>query len=216
MEVVIAITIFAICISLVYGLYSSITSVVERVEEQTARDESAKTILDRLTMDLKGMYTGRQGLFVGLESGGIQGEDPLLTLVSTAHLSLKNDEIPIDVALIRYYLVEEDGDISTLLRSDTPIKGDRDGGTTEDGPKHRLGRNLSVFELTYLGAEGIESETWDSRLVEDDGNNDEERFPTAVHVKIAFAENDNTQESRAVYELSVSFPPDVLEFEGEQ
>ena len=65
LEVVIAITIFALCITVVYSLYGSVVTVVNNVEKRVETDQGGRIVLERISDDLRGMYMGRQGILFG-------------------------------------------------------------------------------------------------------------------------------------------------------
>ena len=86
LEVLIAISIFAISASIVYGLYASMMSVVQNVEDRTRLNDQVRTAFVRFNKDLSGLYRGEQGFLNGRDSADLANDEPILELLSSAHL----------------------------------------------------------------------------------------------------------------------------------
>lgn len=205
MEVVVAITIFSVCISAVFLLYSSVLGVVENVEKVTGLDRMARITLDRIRLDLNGMHIGKQGFVSAREPADQQNGDPFLTLTSTSHLILKPDEYPVDIAVVRYYLDDQDDqDGYTLTRSDTALAG-RQSTETREARKHILAEGVVELKILYVGEEGEELETWESSSVEEPGEEDR-HFPRAFFISLLLREQDDADSSPVEYKEAVVVP----------
>ena len=214
LELIIAITIFALCISTVYGLYGSVTSIVTKVEQSSEVESRARMALARLTEDFMGLYTGTQGMLIGSESGGYLGEEPILTMVSSAHLKLKFDESPVDITTIRYYLkTDARAEIFTLMRSDSPVMGGGKPGEVSNGRQHILAKNIHELKISYFHANGEELSSWDSEIELEEGQEVEERFPSSVRIEFVTASEDASLHDKK-YSLLLNIPSRTLKFEG--
>lgn len=204
LEVVIAIAIFAICISTVYGLYGSVLSVIQATEDKTSRNDQVRITFDRIAADLSGVHQSDQGVFKAVEAASAFDE-PILEFTSTSHLSFDPTATPVPLAVIRYSLQPDDNNESyTLTRSDTPgLSGNALFGK---GTNLRLVEGLQEIELAYFASDGRESSEWDSADRDDE---DEPRFPARVAIELVFGTEDDTQER---YMTSVLLPPTRIQF----
>lgn len=217
LEVVVAITIFGLCISLVYVLYNSVTSIVTSVEQQAARDNSAKIVLDRFSEDLAAVYIGKQGYVVGEQPGDFSTEDPVLAITTTAHLRLNPEAPPVDVAMVRYYLREQnDADTFSLLRSDTPVLSAIEKAALPEQQNHLLSDQVVKLEIVYIGQDGEEYTEWDSVSDFDAEQESNERFPQAYKILLSLGTGGDNQTAFTTYQASVRVSRNLIEFEGDQ
>ena len=214
MEVLIAITIFSVCVSAVYLLYSSVISVVENVEKGTGMDREARVTLDRLLLDINGMHMGEQGFLTASEPVDQQDGEPFLELTSSSHLVLDPDENPVDIAVVRYYLASNDDDDGyTLVRSDTAMTG-RLLSEAPEGVKHILAVDVAGLKIVYVDEEGEEAEVWQSEP-DDDTEDAERRFPRAFFITLQLQEPGGADSRIVEYKEAVVVPQMEYEFEDE-
>jgi len=217
LEVVVAITIFGLCISLVYVLYNSVTSIVSAVELEARRDNVARIILDRVSADLGGLYLGKQGYLVGGQPDGFDSDDPFLTIATTAHLQLEPGAPPVDIALVRYYLRQRpDTDTAHLLRSDTPVIVEVEASELPEGQRQLLSGEILELEILYIGQDGEEYTQWDSTGDFDPELEASERFPQAYKIELHLGSDQENTERFTIYRSSVTVAKNLIEFEGDQ
>lgn len=211
LEVVVAITIFAVCVSIIYLLYFSVLHVIANVEERTDGNRDARIVISRMVKDLQGLYMGNQGFVSARESAGYQGDEPVLSFLSTSHMVLRREEPPVDFSIIRYYLKESDDQgYYEILRTDSPIHGSVVDGFLE-GPPHVLAASVQELRITYIDDEGEESETWES-AAEEEGE-EASRFPQAFEISVQFDSGQVTEASTEDYSTTVTVSPYLLGFE---
>ena len=216
LEVIIAITIFGICITLVYTLYSSVTSVVSSVEKQSARDLSAKIILDRVAADLSSVHVAEDGYVTVKESGGFLEEDPIVDIVTTAHLQLDPNARPVDISRVRYYLRQnDDSETYTLLRSDSPVMVSGQISELPEKSKHRLSAEVVNFQITCIGQDGEEYEEWDSFEDFDADQEVYDRFPRSYKILLDLGEAEGGESGVSTYRTWVTGAKALFEFAGE-
>ena len=192
LEVLIAITIFAVSVSVVYTLYGAILSVVHSAEDRTAQNSRVQVTFERFSADLAGLYQAKQGFLVG-KTADNSADEAILEFVSTSHLSFDPEAPPVALALIRYYLRQDDqGRTYSLLRSDSPVSiGAEDDGFAEK-IKLVLCEGLKEIKLNYVDRESQEFDEWDSlSLAEENGEDQEDprRFPVQVGIELVFSGN---------------------------
>jgi type II secretion system protein J len=213
LEVMIAVAIFGICISIVYGLYTSVVSVVENVEERMRLNDRVRIAFTRLSRDLHGLYRGEQGFLTGRDSVDPSGDEPVLEFISAAHLSFAPDAAAVPLSVVRYY-VEQDEDDETyyLLRSDTPVSYAGDQEDVEEGRKFRVSEGLAEVRVQYLDREGDEQSDWETTEGTAEEQEDDSRFPHLVAIELVFPSSRSGDEEGTVYTTAVLLRPAVIEF----
>ncbi|RJP86068.1 MAG: prepilin-type N-terminal cleavage/methylation domain-containing protein [Desulfobacteraceae bacterium] len=199
LEILIAIFIFSIVITTIFGTFNAVISRTESIKNGTGDYEMARTCLNRMVSDLSAIYIDQKPLyeppdfdddpdpygFVGKSEfyGGKSFSQ--LRFASTEHLSMTG-KIENGIAEIVYYVKEiNDPDTGTqyvLKRSDT-LYPEKDAGEFE--PKDSdpvLCENIEELTFVYFDAEGKEYEEWDS-----DSDNVKYATPSAVEIRLKIA-----------------------------
>jgi general secretion pathway protein J len=206
-ELLIAIFIFAIVISSVYGSYRATFHIVHGSEYQLKIANSARVVMERLSEDLGSIVTGPGGEFLGVSHTYSDARGDSLSFVSSAHLVLRKTDTLSGHALIEY-LPELDLDTGflNLYRSDMVLLPgvERGGG---DVQKHLICRGLQEFRFTYVEQDGNENEDWEVEEVlsqSEGGASGESPFPSLVQVELKFSESvesDNSTVFKTVFAL---------------
>jgi general secretion pathway protein J len=206
-ELLIAIFIFAIVISSVYGSYRATFHIVHGSEYQLKIANSARVVMERLSEDLGSIVTGPGGEFLGVSHTYSDARGDSLSFVSSAHLVLRKTDTLSGHALIEY-LPELDLDTGflNLYRSDMVLLPgvERGGG---DVQKHLICRGLQEFRFTYVEQDGNENEDWEVEEVlsqSEGGASGESPFPSLVQVELKFSESvesDNSTVFKTVFGL---------------
>jgi general secretion pathway protein J len=213
LEVLIAISLFAIAVSIVYALYGAMISVVDRVEEKMAHNDRVRVALERLNHDLVGLYRGERGYLIG-RTTDYRGDEPFLEFLSTTRLVFDPRQPPLPLTLIRFYLQDEDQDTAVLLRSESPVLPGQEepGGGDGEGVKTVLCRGLAGIEVSYVRGTD-ERDEWDSSSGGTQQEEDE-RFPSMVKLELVFAEPGGEGAEDERYPTTVYLRPTLLRFEG--
>lgn len=218
LEVLIAITIFAISVSIVYGLYASIMSVVLNVEDKTGLNDQVQTAFTRLNRDLAGLYRGEKGYLLGLDSTDPLEDEPILQFISSAQLSFNPAAAPVPLSVIRYYLVpEEQGDSYSLIRSDAPAKiGEvEDELTIDDSQETRkftICQGLMEVRIHFMDREGDDRSVWDTREGSEEEQENDNRFPAWIDMEFVFSAGAENDAEGSVYSTAVSLRPGRIVF----
>ena len=206
LEILLAITIFAVLSTMVYGSLNAVLSRNEVIRDGIAVFEMAKNTLNRISMDLTGTFVEQ---YPEYEVPGINDPpDPYrftaeeefvgatdfsrLRFTSTAHLPISSDTVS-GLGQIKYYVQRTDDretDTYILRRSDIAFPYDIDQNRhheTDNDPV--LCEKIESFTLTYVDENGEIHRTWDS-------DSESYRFatPRAVIVELVVAENDRSYE----------------------
>jgi general secretion pathway protein J len=121
-EVLVAISILAILLTSVYGIFSSVSLVRERLDADSAEYHRARVLFDRLGRELRGTYfqpRSRDLVFAGrrVDNGSFELE---LTTSAVSPLS----QVGSGIARVHYLLVEDEensADGLVLMRSEHPV-----------------------------------------------------------------------------------------------
>lgn len=213
LEVLISIGIFAIVVSSVYGAYQATFKTVQATESQATLAASARVILERVSEDLAAISTDANGFLQGRQGAVGSRRADSLSCMSFAHLVLNRTERSAGRALLRYSVEETDPDRIDLYRADLPVTPGTDAADeTEKG--ELLGRGLQEFRITYVTADGIEHEEWDSGQ---DGTGGQEtaeiKLPVLVRIEIRLAESPESEEG-TVFRTAVALPSIAVVGEG--
>ncbi len=206
-ELLMAIFIFAIVISSVYGAYRSTFRITNSTESQTEYSNMARVALDRIAGDLESYYSGTGGFLRGESQEGDTGRADLLTFTSTAHLILSKKEQPAGFALIGYLPeIDEETGLIRLYRIDKVFRP----GDTPDSVAGEKGfllcDSLTEVRFTYFEAEGgSERDDWQSQEA---GEQQEEaggkgKYPAMIAITLRFAESAESEKS-AVFSTAVA------------
>ena len=178
LEIMVAIFIFAVVITTVFGSFRVVFSSADAVGGDVAIFDSARTGLGRMATDLKGMVVSDYPRYtkptfndpqdpyrlVGDTTDVAGSSFGRLQFASLAHLALNQDPRQ-GVCRIVYY-VDQRWDESLVLRRADDLYPFPDFEESEDDPI--LCENILALEFAYLDAEGEISDRWDSESADTD------------------------------------------------
>jgi prepilin-type N-terminal cleavage/methylation domain-containing protein len=194
-EILVAISIFAVLVSIVLGSLTFMLSKASSIKEGITTYEEVRTCLDRISTDLSCIYVSVEP---GYQPPGIdddpdpyrfvceapQGEGAWMEFTAFSHLPLGGG-VPSGIGHIMYYLHETDQDGQVLMRRDTTLatadKGDR-FDDSQMGMDPILCRHVKTFSIICFDEEGTAFESWDS-----DSGDFSNATPIAVRVRIEIA-----------------------------
>ncbi len=159
-EVLVAITLLAIVLTSVYGIFGSVSATKLRLDSDSAGYHLARVVFDRFGRELHGVYYRRDDQTT-LFRGGIndQGE-PFLELTTTAVTPLS--AAGTGIAEVRYRLapdVESQDGNQVLLRSE---RARQSATLPVDARMMRLAPDVASLSLRFY-TEGDWREEWDAR-----------------------------------------------------
>ncbi|MFH2063848.1 MAG: type II secretion system protein GspJ [Pseudomonadota bacterium] len=176
LEILLAIFIFGIMITTLFGSFNQILGSVGVIEENLAFNEMAKTCLDRMILDMKGLYVTPVERYsqpeintdpdihhlLGEESSSQHKDFPKLRFTSASHIAFGKKE-PKGVAEIVYYVDETDDNMMVLKRSDRLYF---DKPIDENNQDPVICENVKSLVFTYYDKEGEEHASWNSESSE--------------------------------------------------
>lgn len=191
LEILLAIFIFGIMITTLFGSFNQILGNAGIIEENIVFNEMAKVCLDRMILDLQGIYITPaiqytqpemhsdpdRHRILGEESSRQNSDFPSLRFTSSAHVSFGRNQTR-GMAEIVYYVTGTDENMMVLKRADRlgfekPLEEDRNDPV--------LCEKLKALSFTYYDKEGEEHTAWDSESSQLDY---ETPFSIAIHLEL--------------------------------
>ena len=194
LEILTAIFILAIVVSLVLGAFDAIFSNADRVNNGSDLNEMGSAALDRMAKDLEAIHVMRYPRYkppqlmddasdiyrVEGKTTNIGGHTfAWLRFTSMAHLPLNHDAEE-GVAEIIYYVQETPNNDYIIRRADH-LYPYPEFEESETDPE--LSEQVREFALTYFDANGKEYEEWDS-----ESDDMEYGTPRAIKIKLALGD----------------------------
>ncbi len=216
LELLVAVSIFAVVISMVYGAYRSTFRITSDSEAKLHFSAMARVAMDRITEDLETLYTGTGGYMLGVREEGKTGRADRLVFTSTTHLALNDADLPAGYAVLKYSLETDDASgLRRLHRSDVPALPGVSPDDEESGKGDVVCEELTGFELEYVDGRGAENEGWQSHDDSLDWNDEliQGRYPALIRITMQFAASADDGE-RVSYHTAVALPP--VEDAGDQ
>jgi len=208
-EILIAIAIFALLVSVVMGSFSGVFSQTESLALQRANMDMARSCFTRLAIDLSNIYVEKAPFykpselaepsiyrFLATAASNAADSEILLQFASRAHIDFSGQGKQ-GIAVIRYYLepmVTQDTATFRLRRSDALVYGDE---LPEIKSDPILCENIVTVKFECLDADGETHEEWDSSS-QDQGS----ATPRAVRIRLELF----TPDGPALYETLLALP----------
>ncbi len=208
-ELLIAIFIFAIVVSSVYGAYRSTFKIVHDSESLLATSRTARVAMERMTDDLISIVGDSGGELRGEKHdiSGARGDS--LAFVSSVHLVLSKTEALNGYSSIAYTVeLDKDDGLLNLYRSDTVLLP---GGNTgeNDLRKEMLAKGLQEMRITYLDKDGKKTDEWHSdegqRMLGAQGTQIEPLLPALIYLHLTFGKSVDSK-GGTVFETAVALP----------
>ncbi len=203
LELLLAIFIFGVVVSVVYGSYSATFRVVNSTEKRMATATKAQTVLVRISEDLASLVQGDGRLFTGEQDGDEGARADSLSFITAAHIGLTKRDNLAGYAVINYSAEEdEDSGLLQLYRSDMPLLP---GGEENDveAVKYLLCDGLKEVKFAYFDDDAVESEEWQSGETEFAGG--QQSYPVMVKIVLQFAESIESDQG-PLFTTSVALP----------
>lgn len=205
LELLLAIFIFAIVISSVYGAYRSTFFIINSTESQAEYSNMGRIALDRLSSDLESYYFGNGSFLWGERKEEDNGRADQLTFTSTSHLAFSKKELPTGYATIRYSTEkDEETGMLRLYRHDKAfLPGENQD--VDEGRGFLLCDKLKEVRFSYFDVEGNEREEWksDAGDGQQGGGATQQIFPVMIKITLRFAESAESENS-AVFSTAVN------------
>ena len=207
LEILIAISIFAIVITTVFGSHNYVFSSARAVEEDITTYEMAKGCLSRITDDLESLHVSLPPEYIVTDSD--DNEDPFkftgeiadagsesfsrLTFASQSHVSLEKN-IRGGIARIAYYVQESDETRYVLRRADKLYPYEP---FEENKSDPVLCEKVKSLTFKYYDDQGDDYDSWDSDSADVDYST-----PRAIKIELEIGDDSNF----LLFETMVNLP----------
>ncbi len=191
LEILMAISIFAIVISLAYASYNASFRIINSAGSQSEIYAQARTAMTRIREDLESFFPGESVVFSG-SSDTVNGyRADSLKFSSTAGIRLHPWQVNSGSQIIQYTSSEDpDKETLQLFRSQRPaVTADDEEADTEEA-QLLLCDNLLEVAFSYRDSEGMEQESWGN----EETDTQETRVPQMIRITLRFAENADDEE----------------------
>lgn len=194
LELVLAIFIFGIVVSAVYGGYNLTFSTIENSEKELELASRARVILERMSSDLRSVYPGAGGYLQSSSDGQFDGDT--FSCISTAHLLFDPTGFQAGLTTLSYSVKEdEEGGQLELYRSDIPILP---GVSSSADDEVLLGYGLESIELKYVDGDGTEHDQWPP------GGGFDDLLPVMVRIILQFEGSE--EDDGRIFQTAVALP----------
>jgi general secretion pathway protein J len=203
LEILMAISIFAIVISLAYASYNASFRIINSASSQSEIYAQARTAMTRIREDLESFFPGETVVFSGSSDtlGGQRADT--LEFSSTASVQFHPWQVNSGSQIIQYATSEDpEKETLQLFRSQRPALSTGDGEEDEKDPTELLlCDNLLEVAFDYRDKEGIEQQTWG----DEETDTEEVSVPEMIRITLRFAENDEDEEG-VLFQTAVLLP----------
>lgn len=189
-ELLLAIFIFAIVVSSVYGSYRVTFNVIHGSESRLKMANGARVVLERLNEDLSSVIKGPEGSLHGKRTdfSGKRGDS--LSFISESHLILHQTDSSGGPALVEYHIEKDDNTgLLNLYRSEQLLLPGVEINE-EEAKKYLICRDLQELRLRYFDQDGNESDEWqsDNGISPGEEAETDPSLPSLVAIELTFAE----------------------------
>jgi general secretion pathway protein J len=210
LEVLVAIFIFAVVLSAVYGAYITAITAANTTELQADINSRARTALERMASDLGGVYLGADGSLNGRKQviGGNRADT--LAFTSTAHLLFSKKEPPAGFGMIRYSVQQDaDSKLLQLYRADLPFRPGYPEQAVSQEKGYLLCDGLHAVRFTYYDQAGNEADDWQIDEAAGQVGEKEKKRPAMIEIMLRFAGEGRED---LIFKTAVALP--VLQRQG--
>jgi general secretion pathway protein J len=189
LEVLLAILIFTIVLSAVYGAYITTINVADTTELQADINRRARTALDRIAADLGGVYLGDGGSLKGRRQELQGNRADTLEFTSTAHLAFTRKAQPAGFAMIRYSVQQDtESQLLQLYRADIPFRPGYLEQALSQEKGYLLCDGLRAILFTYYDQAGNQVDDWQTEENTGQAGEKEKKIPALLEVALRFPE----------------------------
>lgn len=188
LELLLAMFVFALVVSSVYGSYKATFAIIHGSEHQAAIADRSGFVLARITEDLESLILGKGVFLFGEEQSFAGGRKDSLSFLSSAQIILGKTDMPHGRILISYLAeVDDRSGLLSLYRAETAIlPGVKFGEGVRQ--KNLLCSGLKELRFTYHDTAGNVITTWKGDGSDKDKNREAQLIPVMVGVELIFPE----------------------------
>ena len=188
-EVLVAIAVLAIAMSLIFGVFQSVLGVADHVDTTAAYQQRISILFSQLQRDIGGLYKGPTGRFQADFEATKSGDAPFLQFTTTSALAFDPRQLPVSMALVGYQLrLSINGVNYELYRTELPFEFGYQNDEDNGAASLLVCEHIRDFQITYTDQFGGDLERWQARSSSVGDKPEDDLFPAAVQVDVELAE----------------------------
>jgi general secretion pathway protein J len=211
LEILMAIFIFAIVITLAYSSFNASFRIINNTSSQAATYSMAKVAMERIQEDLESFYPAEEMIFKGhTETIGDHRADSL-EFTSSANVRLHPKQKLTGYVIISYQ-VKEDPETKTLhlFRSEKPAFTESD--ENDDKSKQLLlCTNLLEVAFDYRNSDGMDVTEWEGKKDRDGIL----QVPELISISLRFVDSGANRKEEETEERGILFKTSLIILAGE-
>ena len=198
-ELLVAIAVLGISLTLVLGVYSSVFSVVEQVDQNGSLQNRSALLIDQLQRDFHGIYKGESGFLRAEPGQDPTGDTLLLEFTTSSVLRFKDSLSRGAIALVRYRLTKSDVNSSfNLYRTEIPLLFAYKESEFQKPVAILVCDHVAAVRLSFKDRYGVFVEGWEARSSVLREGPDDGRFPSLVRIEIELADGAGRGDKKTV------------------
>jgi general secretion pathway protein J len=200
LEILIAILIFALIMTVLFSSFKAFVVSSEAVRESVTQNEAVQAVFRRIRLDLEGVYVQQPPQYKKPEFDSepdpyrFAGQEDRFSFSSLAHAGFQKNE-KLSITRITYYMKENTDHTFDLYRSHILPPFPEDEDSCNDP---LVCRGILGFEAGFADDTGERHKTWDS-----DSEVFDYAFPACVDLKITFVSGEKKQVVEASFKVPV-------------
>ena len=207
LELIVALAIFAIVVSLIFRAYASTYSNIDRVQTEAEIYEMARTTMIRISEDLESIYMSKDSndpqenenteSFTGQKDFIEDRRADRIKFFSKSYIDINQSLIEGGDAKITYYPLQKEDESISFYRSDTP---DNFEWPEENTGGWIICEGLYSISFSYTDKNGEIYDEWDESVI-NTGN----KLPSIINIKLEFINRDDP-EKPITFSTAVAIP----------
>lgn len=200
LEILIAILIFALIMTVLFSSFKAFVVSSEAVKENVTQNEAVQAVFRRIRLDIEGVYVQQPPQYKKPEFNSepdpyrFAGQEDRFSFSSLAHAGFRKSKKKF-ITRVTYYMKENKDHTFDLYRSDILPPFSEDGDFCNDP---LVCRGISGFEAGFADDTGDRHKTWDS-----DSEAFDYSFPARIDLKITFGSGEKKQVIEAFFKLPI-------------
>ncbi len=177
-EILVAMFIFALIVPTIYGAYRAALRVTSDAEDGDQAYSIGRGAMNRIIKDLESVCAYKGSYQFKLTRGEDDQSPPMLTFVSSAHLTFSAHDDQEAIASISYYIDRDEEGGYRLMRKDVLLAGGEAEKTTE---AFAICERVRTIKLKFYDDKGQELDFWNSDF---DIEGQRNKAPSAVLIDL--------------------------------
>lgn len=217
-EILLALSIFAVVVSVVYGMYRTTFTSLGGAENYLNEVRGASIVSERFTDDLLGLVLYPDAYLVARDSVTDSEQAARLSFMTTSCLDLSRNGPAVGRCLVGYETELMDDQSISLYRTETLLYA----GAGEEGGELRrrslLAKDLREIRLVYVDGDGAELLSWQTTASPGEGQEQDKALallPERILLSLRYGADDGLDDDGQEYPTIVRLTKRVVESEGE-